>query len=245
MQECEIGFFGILFSFIVIETNLSGAQSRRCFCPTVILDMQLSAIMSSFVTGNRADEETIDRLIETGNSKQIFQKAIQEQGHGQLKSFPSDCRRPEERERDGGRGARGGGRKERVYGKREKERRGRGAAGVRGGGRPPCPPSPSGPALAEIQERHDAVKEIERKLLELQQIFVDMAVLVEAQGDMLDNIESQVSSAVNYVQTGSAALQKAKKLRKNSCKWMCIAIFILLAIVVIIVVAVLKPWSKN
>ncbi|KAH7661607.1 SNARE fusion complex domain-containing protein [Dioscorea alata] len=72
-----------------------------------------------------------------------------------------------------------------------------------------------------------------------------MAVLVEAQGDMLDIIESQVSSAVNYVQTGSAALQKAKKLQKNSRKWMCIAIFILLAIVVIIVVAVLKPWSKN
>lgn len=138
------------------------------------------------VTGNRADEEMIDRLIETGNSEQIFQKAIQEQGRGQVMD-----------------------------------------------------------TLAEIQERHDAVKEIERKLLELQQIFVDMAVLVEAQGDMLDNIESQVSSAVNYVQTGSAALQKAKKLQKNSRKWMCIAIFILLAIVIIIVVAVLKPWSKN
>ncbi|KAI4330586.1 hypothetical protein MLD38_028862 [Melastoma candidum] len=36
------------------------------------------------VTGTRADEETIDRLIETGDSEQIFQKAIQEeQGRGQ------------------------------------------------------------------------------------------------------------------------------------------------------------------
>ncbi|XP_060197501.1 syntaxin-132-like isoform X3 [Lycium barbarum] len=35
------------------------------------------------VTGNRADEETIDRLIETGDSEQIFQKAIREQGRGQ------------------------------------------------------------------------------------------------------------------------------------------------------------------
>ncbi|KAK9667305.1 hypothetical protein RND81_14G246900 [Saponaria officinalis] len=32
------------------------------------------------VTGQRADEETIDQLIETGNSEQIFQRAIQEQG---------------------------------------------------------------------------------------------------------------------------------------------------------------------
>ncbi|KAH7661610.1 Rhomboid protease protein [Dioscorea alata] len=31
MQECAIGFSGILFSFIVIETSLSGAQSRSVF----------------------------------------------------------------------------------------------------------------------------------------------------------------------------------------------------------------------
>ncbi|KAI3673930.1 hypothetical protein L6452_40061 [Arctium lappa] len=31
MDECAIGFSGVLFSMIVIETSLSGAQSRR-FC---------------------------------------------------------------------------------------------------------------------------------------------------------------------------------------------------------------------
>ncbi|KAF8043559.1 hypothetical protein BT93_A1776 [Corymbia citriodora subsp. variegata] len=138
------------------------------------------------VTGSRADEETIDRLIETGDSEQIFQKAIQEQGRGQIMD-----------------------------------------------------------TVAEIQERHDAVRDLERKLLDLQQIFLDMAVLVDAQGDMLDNIESQVSSAVDHVQSGNTALQRAKSLQKSSRKWMCIAIIILLIIVVIIVVAVLKPWSSN
>ena len=43
----------------------------------------------------------------------------------------------------------------------------------------------------EIQERHAAVRELERSLLDLHQVFLDMAVLVEAQGEMLDNIESQ------------------------------------------------------
>ncbi|KAA8516869.1 hypothetical protein F0562_017313 [Nyssa sinensis] len=138
------------------------------------------------VTGTRADEETIDRLMETGDSEQIFQKAIREQGRGQIMD-----------------------------------------------------------TLAEIQERHDAVREVERKLLELQQIFLDMAVLVDAQGDMLDNIESQVSSAVDHVHSGNKALQKAKSLQKNSRKWMCIAILILLIIVVVIVVGVLKPWSSK
>ncbi|KAK9123006.1 hypothetical protein Sjap_012608 [Stephania japonica] len=132
------------------------------------------------------DQDTIDRLIETGDSEQIFQKAIQEQGRGQIMD-----------------------------------------------------------TLAEIQERHDAVRDLEKKLLDLQQIFLDMAVLVEAQGELLDNIESQVSSAVDHVQSGNVALQKAKSLQRNSRKWMCIAIMILLLIVAIIVVAVIKPWQKK
>ena len=47
--------------------------------------------------------------------------------------------------------------------------------------------------LAEINERHEAVKELEKSLMELHQVFLDMAVLVEAQGEMLDNIEQQVT----------------------------------------------------
>ncbi|XP_065852176.1 syntaxin-132 [Euphorbia lathyris] len=138
------------------------------------------------VTGTRADEETVERLIETGDSEQIFQKAIQEQGRGQIMD-----------------------------------------------------------TLAEIQVRHDAVRDLEGKLLELQQVFLDMAVLVDAQGEMLNNIELQVSSAVDHVQSGNTALQRAKSLQKNSRKWMCIAIMILLIIVIIIVVAVIKPWNSN
>ncbi|XP_042065217.1 syntaxin-132-like [Salvia splendens] len=36
------------------------------------------------VTGSRPDEETINNLIETGNSEQIFQQAMQESGRGQV-----------------------------------------------------------------------------------------------------------------------------------------------------------------
>jgi t-SNARE complex subunit (syntaxin) len=46
--------------------------------------------------------------------------------------------------------------------------------------------------LNEINERHEAVKELNKSLLELHQMFLDMAVLVEQQGVMLDNIERQV-----------------------------------------------------
>ncbi|KAK3031878.1 hypothetical protein RJ639_035648, partial [Escallonia herrerae] len=137
------------------------------------------------VTGTRPDEETINHLIETGNSEQIFQNAMQQTGRGQVLN-----------------------------------------------------------TLEEIQERHDAVKEIERKLLDLHQIYLDMAVLVEAQGDLLDNIESQVANAVDHVQWGTNALQTAKSLQKRSRKCMMIAISLLLVIALIVVLSILKPWKK-
>ncbi|CAI9772739.1 unnamed protein product [Fraxinus pennsylvanica] len=136
------------------------------------------------VTGTRPDEETINNLIETGNSEQIFQKAI-ETGRGEVLS-----------------------------------------------------------TLEEIQERHDAVKEIEQKLLDLHQIHLDMGVLVEAQGEILDNIESQVRNAVDHVNMGTDALHTAKSLQKKSRKCMMISIILLLFIAIIIVLSVLKPWSK-
>jgi Syntaxin len=55
--------------------------------------------------------------------------------------------------------------------------------------------------LAEIRERHEAVKEPERSLLDLHQVFLDMAVLLEAQGEMLDNTEARCAAG----QTDTAA----------------------------------------
>ncbi|KAJ0663348.1 putative target SNARE coiled-coil domain, syntaxin domain, syntaxin/epimorphin [Helianthus annuus] len=99
--------------------------------------------------------------------------------------------------------------------------------------------------LAEIQERHDAVIEVERKLLDLQQIFQDLAILVDAQGEMLDNIETHVSSAVDHVQSANKALQKTKKLQKNTRKWICVSIMVLLIVISVVLVVVVKPWQSN
>ncbi len=97
--------------------------------------------------------------------------------------------------------------------------------------------------MQEIQERHSAVRELERQLLGLHQIFLDMAVLVEAQGEMLDNIETQVAKANEYVNQGNKALTSAKELQKDTRKWMCCAMALLLSICLIVVLAVVKPWK--
>ncbi|KAK1256633.1 Syntaxin-124 [Acorus gramineus] len=86
----------------------------------------------------------------------------------------------------------------------------------------------------EIQERRDAVREIERSLLDLHQVFLDMAALVEAQGHQLNDIESHVAHANSFVRRGNDELHSAKEHQKSSRKWPCIAITLGAAIVIII-----------
>lgn len=99
--------------------------------------------------------------------------------------------------------------------------------------------------LAEIQERHEAVKDLEKKLLELHQIFLDMAVLVEAQGEMLDNIEAQVTKAAEHTEAGVRVMEKAKKLQRSKRKWVMIAILALLIIIFVILIPVMQPWKDR
>ncbi|KAI4964506.1 hypothetical protein ZWY2020_005638 [Hordeum vulgare] len=169
------------------KDNLSNRQKPGCGKGSAVdrSREQTTGAVKKKLKERMDDFQTIDDLIETGRSEQIFKDAVQQQGRGQVLD-----------------------------------------------------------TVAEIQERHDAVRDLERKLLELQQIFLDMAVLVEAQGDMINHIETHVSNATNHIQQGVGALQNAKKLQKNSRKWMCYAIILLLVIVVIIVVAVIQPWKK-
>ncbi|CAN4113938.1 unnamed protein product [Withania somnifera] len=136
------------------------------------------------VTGEKPDEEILDTLISTGQSETFLQKAIQEQGRGQVMD-----------------------------------------------------------TVMEIQERHEAVKEIERNLKELHQVFLDMAVLVESQGEQLDDIESQVNRANSFVRGGAQQLQVARKHQKNTRKWTCFAIILLLIIILIVVLSI-QPWKK-
>lgn len=136
------------------------------------------------VTGENPDEAVLDSLISTGQSETFLQKAIQQQGRGQVMD-----------------------------------------------------------TIMEIQERHDAVKEIEKNLKELHQVFLDMDVLVKTQGAQIDDIESAVQRASSFVSDGRQQLEVARKHQKNTRKWTCFGIILLLIIILIIVLSI-QPWKK-
>lgn len=136
------------------------------------------------ITGEKADEQTIENLISSGESENFVQKAIQEQGRGQIMD-----------------------------------------------------------TISEIQERHDAVKEIEKNLLELHQVFLDMAALVEAQGQQLNDIESNVGHANSFVRRGTQELQVAKEHQKSSRKWTCIAVGLGAGVVIVLIIPILNTLT--
>ncbi|KAJ3258653.1 Plasma membrane t-SNARE, secretory vesicle fusion [Boothiomyces macroporosus] len=99
-------------------------------------------------------------------------------------------------------------------------------------------------ALEDIQNKHKEVVKIEKSILELQQLFMDMAVMVAAQGEMINQIAVHVDSAVNDTEAGVQALTKAVKTQKKTRKKMCIIIFLIVAIIAVCV-AVPSVLSKS
>lgn len=176
------------------------------------------------VTGTRPDDAAVDAMIASGESEAVFQKAILEQGRGHVVD-----------------------------------------------------------TLADVQDRHEAVRELEASLLDLHQVrtikkkerggigrfpvarlhftprashpvslfsphlyfqvFLDMAVLVEAQGEMLDSVEAQVARAKDHVEAGVTHLVAAKRSQKRTRKLMCCGLVVLIVLVAAIVLAILKPWE--
>lgn len=53
----------------------------------------------------------------------------------------------------------------------------------------------------------------------------------------------QVGRSVEYVQSGTNALQDAKTYQKKTRKLMCCAIMILLIVAAVVVLVVVKPWE--
>lgn len=99
--------------------------------------------------------------------------------------------------------------------------------------------------ITEIQERHDSVKEIEKNLLDLHQVFLDMAAMVDAQGCELDDIENQVAQASSFVKKGKDNLEIALQTKRNTTKWACLAIFLVVVIIIVILLPLLLKDAKS
>ncbi|XP_037547727.1 syntaxin-2 isoform X2 [Nematolebias whitei] len=76
----------------------------------------------------------------------------------------------------------------------------------------------SSQALTEIESRHQDIVSLECSIKELHEIFADTATLLEIQGELINNIEKNVTSAAEYVVESKEETQKAVSYKKNPYK---------------------------
>uniref|UniRef100_UPI003AACD466 syntaxin 3b isoform X5 n=1 Tax=Centroberyx gerrardi TaxID=166262 RepID=UPI003AACD466 len=71
-------------------------------------------------------------------------------------------------------------------------------------------------ALSEIEARHKDIVRLESSIKELHDMFVDIAMLVESQGGMIDRIESNMDQSVGFVERAVADTKKAAKFQQEA-----------------------------
>jgi len=101
---------------------------------------------------------------------------------------------------------------------------------------------------AIIYEREKEIKEIQVQMIQVNEIFKDLAKLVEDQGEMVDNIQTNISNVAAHVGTAVVEVKDAHTMQQSSRKKYCylaIAITLIVAILVGVVVIVLKVRENN
>lgn len=90
---------------------------------------------------------------------------------------------------------------------------------------------------ADIEARHADIIKLENSIRELHDIFTDVALLVEGQGELVDRVEYHVERTCEYVEFGRMEMRKAHVLRNRSFKkrvWVFAGVVVLLLCLVLI-----------
>eukprot|EP01066_Platyproteum_vivax_P016274 Platyproteum_vivax@DN7070_c0_g1_i1.p1 len=94
-------------------------------------------------------------------------------------------------------------------------------------------------ALADVYDKYRDVKRLEASVKELHEMFVELATLVDRQGQFLDSIEENVEGAQVYTEKAEKELVTARKWQVTAKKYMCCIILVLVILLLIILLPVL------
>uniref|UniRef100_A0A673Z5X0 Syntaxin-3 n=1 Tax=Salmo trutta TaxID=8032 RepID=A0A673Z5X0_SALTR len=93
-------------------------------------------------------------------------------------------------------------------------------------------------ALSEIEARHKDIVRLESSIKELHDMFVDIAMLVESQGDIVNNIEAQVCKAQDHIAVAKTETKKAIRYQSKARK-KTIIIAVVCAVLAVLILAII------
>ncbi|KAI6228132.1 putative syntaxin-3 [Aphelenchoides besseyi] len=91
----------------------------------------------------------------------------------------------------------------------------------------------------DVKSRHDDIVKLEASIRELHEIFQDMAMLIESQGEIVDRIETNVNYAAEYAERALRNVNHAKRAKNRNIK-LKIAAVVCLAIVILLIIVLLS-----
>lgn len=91
--------------------------------------------------------------------------------------------------------------------------------------------------VKDLEERHKDIIRLENNINNMHKLFLDLAILVQQQGEIVDNIASNISSAKDFIDKGVIELNKAHEYQKSARKKKCC----ILIIVIVILGVILGP----
>lgn len=95
-------------------------------------------------------------------------------------------------------------------------------------------------ALSNVRQRHAAIQQIERTMLELQELFQDLDAIVIQQEPMVQNVEQKAMDTHENLEQGNVqvdrAIVSARAARKK--KWICFGICVAIILVIVIIILI-------
>lgn len=88
--------------------------------------------------------------------------------------------------------------------------------------------------LTEMRDRHADIKMIERSVADLHQLFVEVQLVVDQQGDLLDRLESQVGDTEAATEAAAGEMHGAVQKKKSAQRKRWILILLTLVILGIV-----------
>lgn len=94
--------------------------------------------------------------------------------------------------------------------------------------------------LRAMQERHADVKNLERSVADLHQIFLEVQLVVNQQGGALDQLEAQIGETEGVAQAAAGEMQGAVQKKKSTQrrKWILLLVIVVVLGIVGIVLGV-------
>ncbi|XP_060529315.1 syntaxin-1A-like [Cylas formicarius] len=94
--------------------------------------------------------------------------------------------------------------------------------------------------LQDLEERHQQLLKIERMLVDVRDLFIQMSILVDHQQGLVDRIEYQAQAAQDFVQQGRKEMAQAEKKKIKYLKSKIILIVVAAVLTIIILILLFK-----